>query len=57
MNSWLIQGGIAYGKHWEETEKGNLFVVSEALVKAVNIEKDVKLPVIKLSLEIVRVFS
>src|SRR5450759_4271114 len=39
MQDWLIRGGIAYGKYWEEKENGNLFVVSDALVRAVALEK------------------
>ncbi len=51
-HGWLIRGGVAFGKHWEESEGRNLFVVSEALVKAATIEKNVKLPIIKVSDEI-----
>lgn len=47
-NRFLVRGGIAYGRHWENRNTNNLLVVSEALVKAVNIEKTVKHPVIKI---------
>ncbi len=52
MQNWLIRGGIAYGRHWEESEDGNLFVVSDALVKAVALEKSVKVPAVVISEEI-----
>ena len=49
LNDWLIRGGIAYGKHWEEREEGNLFVVSDAIVKAVALEKQIKVPAVAVS--------
>lgn len=49
---WLIRGGVAYGKYWEEKADGNLFVVSDALVKAVALEKTVKVPAVAVSNEI-----
>jgi hypothetical protein len=52
LNDWLIRGGIGYGRHWEESEDGNLFVVSDALVRAVAIEKSVKIPAVVVSQEI-----
>ncbi len=45
-NNWLIRGGIAYGKYWEQRENGNLFVVSDALVRAVKLEASVRHPVV-----------
>lgn len=51
-HNWLIRGGIAYGKHWRESDENNLFIVSEALVKAVEIEKKIKYPIIAISNEI-----
>lgn len=48
-HGWLVRGGVAYGRHWEKSENDNLFVVSEALVKASTLEKSVHLPVIKVS--------
>lgn len=50
--NWIVRGGIAYGKHWKESDNNNLYVVSEALVKAVNIEKTIKHPIIVVSSEI-----
>lgn len=52
MKGWLIRGGVAYGRYWEEKENGNLFVVSDALVKAVAIEKTVKVPAVVISEDI-----
>lgn len=49
---WLIRGGIAYGKYWEDRSNGNLFVVSDALVRAVRIESTVKHPCVALSPEV-----
>ena len=49
---WLIRGGFAYGKYWEERDDGNLFVVSDALVKAVHLEKTIKVPAVVVSDEI-----
>ncbi|MDA3877710.1 MAG: hypothetical protein PF483_11560 [Halothiobacillus sp.] len=49
---WLIRGGIAYGKYWEDRSNGNLFVVSDALVRAVRIESTVKVPGVALSPEV-----
>jgi hypothetical protein len=52
MQGWLVRGGIARGRHWEEGDSSNLFVVSDALVKAVAIEKTVKVPAVVISTEI-----
>lgn len=50
--NWLIRGGIAYGKYWEDRSNGNLFVVSDALVRAVRLESTVKVPCVALSPEV-----
>jgi hypothetical protein len=47
-HKWLIRGGVAYGRYWEETENGNVFVVSDALVRAAAIERTVKVPAVAL---------
>jgi hypothetical protein len=52
MEDWLVRGGVAYGRYWEETENGNLFVVSDALIRAVAIEKSIKVPAVAVSEEI-----
>lgn len=49
MQDWLVRGGVAYGKYWEEKEGGNIFVVSDALVHAVSLEKTVKVPAVVVS--------
>lgn len=49
---WLIRGGVAYGKYWEDRSSGNLFVVSDALVRAVRLESTVKVPGVVLSPEV-----
>lgn len=48
----IIRGGIAYGKYWEEKDGENFYIVSEGLIKAVQIEKTIKHPIIALSKEI-----
>lgn len=52
LQGWLVRGGIARGRHWEEGDASNLFVVSDALVKAVAIEKTVKVPAVVISTDI-----
>ena len=49
---WLIRGGIAYGRYWEQRENGNLFVVSDALVRAVRLEANVSYPAVAFSPEV-----
>ncbi|WP_247258080.1 hypothetical protein [Pseudomonas moorei] len=49
---WLIRGGIAFGKYWEDRSNGNLFVVSDALVRAVHLESTVRVPGVILSPEV-----
>jgi hypothetical protein len=49
---WLIRGGIAYGNYWETRENGNLFVVSDALVRAVRLESTVSVPAVAFSPEV-----
>ena len=51
-HKWLIRGGIAYGRYWEESHNGNIFVVSDALVRAVQIEKTIQVPAVALPDEI-----
>lgn len=49
---WLVRGGIAYGRHWKQIDGSNILIVSEALVKAVNIEKVILHPIVVISNEI-----
>ena len=46
FSDFLVRGGIAYGKHLESNSPPHLFMVSEAVVKAVSIEKSIKNPCI-----------
>ena len=46
QKDFMIRGSIAKGKHWEKSQGRNLFVVSEALVRAVKIEQMVGVPAV-----------
>lgn len=52
LKDLIIRGGIAYGKYWEEKDGENFYIVSEGLIKAVQIEKSIKHPIIAISEEI-----
>ena len=52
IHKLIIKGGIAYGKHWHEFDGNSMYVVSDALVKAVAIEKTTKVPAIAISNDI-----
>lgn len=41
---YLVRGGIAYGKHVDESRPPNAYMVSEAVVKAAMVEKTIKYP-------------
>jgi hypothetical protein len=43
-NDYLVRGGIAYGRHFDESRPPNTYLVSEAVVKAAMVEKSVKFP-------------
>jgi len=49
---WMIRGGLAYGRYWEDRSRGSLLVVSDALVRAVRLESTVKVPGVVLSPEV-----
>ena len=51
-NDYLVRGGIGYGRHLEVQEGPNLYVVSEALVKASVAEKATKMPCVVIHEEI-----
>ncbi|MGA8146800.1 MAG: hypothetical protein WB870_04395 [Gallionellaceae bacterium] len=53
VHDWLIRGGVAYGRYWQERDGENLLVVSDALVRAVALEKSVKIPAVAISEEII----
>ena len=48
IHNCLIRGGIGYGKHVEVAESGNLYVVSQSLIRAIEIEKSIKNPCVVL---------
>jgi hypothetical protein len=48
MNNTLVRGGIGFGKHVEVHEGGDVYVVSEALTRAVEVEKHVRFPCVGL---------
>jgi len=48
MNSTLVRGGIGFGKHVEVHDGGSVDVVSEALTRAVDVEKHVRFPCVGL---------
>jgi hypothetical protein len=45
----LIRGGIAFGKHIDNFDEGNLYILSEALTEAVYIEKQINFPCVVFS--------
>jgi hypothetical protein len=49
----LIRGGIAHGRHIEVSRPPNLLVASEALIRAVAIEKTIRFPCVAIHPEIV----
>ena len=48
LNNALLRGGIAFGRHAEVRDSGNVYVVSEALTRAVEVEKHVGYPCVAL---------
>jgi hypothetical protein len=48
MCDLLVRGGIAQGMHREMTDSDNLYLASEALVKAVKLEREIKWPCVVL---------
>lgn len=46
LNGWLIRGGVAHGRVWQHQTGKDLFVVSEPLVRAAEIEKKVRVPAV-----------
>jgi hypothetical protein len=47
--SFIIRGGIAKGRYWERRVGSSLFVTSDALVRAVKIEKSIGSPMVALA--------
>jgi hypothetical protein len=52
MNDRLVRGGIAHGKHVEASQPPHFFMASEAVVKAVQVEKNVKYPCVAIHSDI-----
>jgi hypothetical protein len=48
FEGFLVRGGIGYGKHVSVQNGSHTYVVSEALINAVNVEKTVKMPCVAL---------
>jgi hypothetical protein len=44
----LLRGGVAYGRHLDVKNEGHTYIVSEALVNAVAMEKQIKFPCVAL---------
>ena len=55
-NDCLLRGGIAFGKHVELADQGNLYVLSKPLVAAARIEESVTYPCISLDPELINAF-
>lgn len=53
----LLRGGIAFGKHCELANQGNLFVLSEALVAAAKIERAVSYPCVAVHPDLIQASS
>ncbi|MBI5603502.1 MAG: hypothetical protein HY879_09100 [Deltaproteobacteria bacterium] len=47
-NDFLIRGGIGFGSHIEVQKETDLYVVSQALNRAVEVEKEIKMPCVAL---------
>jgi hypothetical protein len=45
-NNYLVRGGIGFGKHVEKIQNGNIYMISEAVVNAVRLEKEIRMPCI-----------
>jgi hypothetical protein len=48
LQDCLVRGGIGFGKHVEATSDGHFIVVSQALVRAVSVEKSIRHPCVAL---------
>jgi hypothetical protein len=46
MHDFMIRGAIAYGRYWEQRSGGHLFVASDALVRAVKLERLIGVPAV-----------
>lgn len=48
FNDCLVRGGIGFGKHIETSDSENAYVVSQGLVQAVSVEKQIRYPCVAL---------
>lgn len=46
---FMIRGGIARGRYWERRQRNDLLVISDALIRAVALEKAVSFPAVVLA--------
>lgn len=46
FQDFMIRGAVVKGRHWERSTGRNLFVVSEALIRAVKIEQMIGVPAV-----------
>jgi len=46
VHDLMIRGAITHGRYWEERKDGHLFVVSDALVRAVKLERTISVPAV-----------
>jgi len=53
FNDCLVRGGIGFGKHIEIQKNNDFYVISQALVQAVEVEKNIKFPCVALHNNIV----
>ncbi|MQR02579.1 hypothetical protein [Glaciimonas soli] len=53
QNNFMLRGGIAFGKYWEDRRDTHLLMVSDALINAVKLEKMVGVPAVVISDDIV----
>jgi len=46
LHDLMIRGAITKGRYWEQREGGHLFVASDALVRAVKLERSIGVPAV-----------
>jgi hypothetical protein len=46
QNDFMIRGAVTKGRYWEQRQEGRMLVASDALVRAVKLEKDVGVPAV-----------
>ena len=48
FSNCLVRGGVGFGKHLQVNKDDNFYVLSQALVQAVQVEKNIKFPCVAL---------